>query len=144
MLPAEPNDELAENDWELVPNDNDSARIVYLRRIGHLDPSILPDVLDPNRSVKHLGIAGLARRGLDRDRLGAILAKAQPPVRSRIAGNADTDVPNRRGALLTVDAAGVGAGMVALVRPESGSPFGLADSPAALMDYALETDTDFL
>ena len=144
MLSADPLDVVAENDWELVPNDNDAARIVYIRRAGLLDPEVRADRLDPERSVKHLGVVSLIRRGINPYRLGTLLRQGQPRIKTCIIGNADTDHLNRSAALLTVDAAGVGAGLVALVRPDANSPFGRADNPLTLAQCAMESDAGFL
>jgi hypothetical protein len=143
QTPAEPTDAQAANDWEGVAGERGGARAIYLRRYGPLELAAQPQAFDPHASVKHLGIAGLVRRGLDTDRLGAALAHAAPPVRTFVCGNADTDMPDRSGALLTVDAAGVGAGMLAYWRFQSDSPFGIIDAPLELTQYALEADADF-
>ena len=138
QVAAEPGDEAAFNDWEAVPGEHGSARAAYMRRIGPLDPKIEMESPDASRSVKHLGIAGLARRGLDTNRLGAMLAAQTPPVSTSVIGNVDTYSPDRSAALLTVDGAGVGAGTVSLLRFDNSASFGYIDDPLALVQAANE------
>src|SRR5205823_2218445 len=136
--PAEPTDEQAANDSEPVAGEHGTAREVYARRVGK--PA---GKATEGGRVRHLGIASLTRRGLDTARLGAALAQVVPPVRTAVVGNADTEGWNRRAALLTVDAAGVGEGLVALSSPDADSPFGLKDDPIRLSQFAVEADAPF-
>ena len=92
------------------------ARMAYMRRVGPLNPNASRTSPDGDSAVKHLGIAGLTRRGLNADRLGAILASQTPPITTWVGGNADTYTPDRSAVLLTVDETGVGAGIVSLLR----------------------------
>ena len=139
-----PDDAQAANDWELVPGDSGSARNVFMRRIGPLDPHWDTKITEPQQSVKHLGLAGLVRRGLNDGRIGAILAQANPPVRAAVYGNADTDTRNRSGALLTLSASGIGAGVPALLRYYQNAPYGLVDDPLALLQYVEESEANFI
>jgi len=137
---SEPTDGLALEEGEPVPGEPGSVRAIYERRMGALDSR---KALPPN-PIWHLGMAPLEKRGLAEARLGAALAKAVPPVRAELYGNSDTDVPDRRAALLTVDAAGIGAGHVAMRREHPGSPFGIADDPLELMHALTESDADLV
>ena len=137
---SEPTDGLTLEENEQVPGEVGTARAVYERRMGALPKE---RGLPPN-PIWHLGMASLERRGLAQDRLGAALAQATPPVRVELYGNADTDVPDRRAALLTVDAVGIGAGHVAMRRAHVGSPFGIVDDPLALMQALSESDADLV
>ncbi len=137
---AERTDEQAANDWEKAPGERISAAESHRIRSGQ---GFLT-AFDPRRSVKHLGVQELKWRGLDRTRLGEYLAEAAPPVRARLIGNADTSGWRRRGALLTVDRLGVGGGLVALRSYDPRLPYGLIDNPAALVDYALQDQVDFV
>lgn len=142
QTPSEATDEMAANDWEKAPGERVSAAESHRQRLRlALNPA---DTFDPQRSVKHLGIPYLRVRGLDGATLGAQLADASPPVKTWIVGNADTAGWRRRATLLTVDKQGVGAGMVALRSYDSRLPYGLADSPPALLDYALQSDADLV
>ena len=137
---SEPTDGLAADDNEKVPGEPGTARTIYERRMGAVPTGqFLPD-----NPIRHLGMASLERRGLATDRLGAALEKATPPVRAELYGNADTDVPDRRAALLTVDAAGIGAGRVGMRREQPGSPFGIVDDPLALMHAVTESNADLM
>ena len=138
---AEPTDEHAANDWEKAPGERISAAESHKLRLGLPPPG--PNAFDAGRSIKHLGIRELRMRGLDTARLGAVLADAVPPVTTRSVGNADTSGWRRRAALLTVDGMGVGAGVVALRSYDPSRPFGLTDSPPAMVQYALWSDADF-
>ncbi len=138
-VPAAPTDEMAANVWEAVPGERGDAGAVYARRVGPLEAPLLP--MRP-ADIRHLGLAPLARRGLDSERLGAALAAANPPIRADVYGNADAAVWGRRAALLTVDGRGVGAGYVAPLRAHSQSPFGLADDPIRLTQAVLESEAD--
>ena len=140
---AESSDALAFNDWESVPGENGEARMAYMRRVGPLDPNAPQFSPDIDRSVKHLGIAGLARRRLEADRLGAILAGAKEPVSTWVCGNADTYTPDRSAALLTVDEHGIGAGLVSLLRYDNSTSFGLVDDPIAMLQAATEANRQF-
>ena len=145
-LPSEPTDEMAFNDWELVPGEQGAARAVYVRRVGTLDPSVDALHFDPERAVKHLGIVSLIARGLDKDRLGAALTHADPPVQAYVCGNADNGVkqPQRRAALLTADATGISGGMLDLYRFSTQTPFGLCDDPRAVIDFVARGKADFV
>ena len=137
-LPAEVTDEQAANDGESVPGEQGTAAEVYARRVGQ------PASTDRDRSsmrVKHLGIAGLARRGLDTDRLGAALAQETPKIQTFVVGNADTETWGRRAAALTVDALGVGAGVVAAAQGTASSL--LRDDPTALARAISQAHADF-
>ncbi len=143
---SEPSDEQAFNDWETVPGDLGVARAVYVRRAGTLDPSVEEAHFDPERAVKHLGIVSLLARGLDADRLGSSLARAKPPVRAYVCGNADKGIgqPRRRAALLTADTAGICGGMVELYRFSTQTPYGLCDDPRAMIDFVVQSHAEFL
>ena len=134
QAPAEKTDEQAANDWEKAPGERISAAESHRRRLSL--PAKPAYAFDPRRSVKHLGIQQLRVRGLDTGRLGAALASASPP--------APTAGWRRRAALLTVDKLGVGSGMVALRSYDPRLPYGLTDSPPALVEYAWQTDADFV
>lgn len=97
-----------------------------------------------NRSIYHLGLASLARRGLDTARLGAALAATAEPIRAFVCGNADADTPNRAAALLTLDAKGAGSGLISSLRHKPASPFGLADDPIQLSQIATEYPADLM
>ena len=134
---SEPTDAQAASEGETIPGERGTARAVYARRMGALP---IGQAL-PLHPIWHLGMASLERRGLATERLGAALAQAAPPVRAELYGNADTDVPDRRAALLTVDAAGIGTGQVGMRRGGySGSSFGRVDDPLALMQALTESD----
>jgi hypothetical protein len=133
---GEPTDEQAFNGWETVAGERGTAREVFARRIGLISAGNLP------YGIVHLGFASLMRRGLAEERLGAALAQARPPVRTLVLGSADTDIPGRRAALLTVDAAGRGSGVLPLSRQAAAAPFRRVDDPVRLMQAALESDAD--
>lgn len=144
QIPAEKTDALAFNDWELVPSETGEARAAYMRRVGPLDPDLLKHSPDPERDVKLLGLPELAQRGLDVNRLGAALSGAAPPVRTWVCGNVDTYSPDRAAALITVDARGVGTGLVSLLRYDNAASFGLIDDPLAMIQATSEAEADFL
>ena len=142
-----PTDHLAGNDWEILKGDRESVGTLFAKSTGLKS--------DPNHSVKHLGIASLQSRGLNRNRLGSLLSAASPSIKTWIVGNADTveraevngkvhseTVPERSASLLTVDEIGVGSGMIALHSFDSSRPFGLTDNPISLAGYALERHSD--
>ncbi len=131
---SEPGDEQAFNAAETVGEEPGAAGAVWARRTGKQAVQ--------GRTVVHINIASLTRRGLDTQTLGAILASANPPRRILVCGNADTDVPQRRAALFTLDAAGSAAGDVALTHPDAHSPFGVTDDVVTLARYAATTDAD--
>ena len=133
---GEPTDAQAGDEEETFPGERGGARVVYARRMGEATTGIAP----PNSSLWHLGMAALERRGLATERLGAALTEGVPLVRAALYGNADTDVPDRRAALLTVDAAGRGAGRVGRRREHVGSPFGIVDDPLLLMQSLTESE----
>ena len=133
---GEPTDGQAGNDSETVPGEAGTARAVYARRMGE---AAAGKAL-PNSPLWHLGMAALARRRLERERLGAALAETVPPVQAELYGNADTDAPDRRAALLTVDSEGIGVGRVGRRREQMGSPFGIVDDPLLLMQSLTESD----
>jgi hypothetical protein len=138
---SEPTDGLALDEDEKAPGgEPGTARTVYERRMGALSAN-QPLPANP---IWHLGMASLEQRGLATDRLGAALARAVPPVRAELYGNTDTDMPDRRAALLTVDAAGIGAGRVGMRRENPGSPFGIVDDPLELMHALTESDADLV
>ena len=137
---SEPTDAQAADDGEAVPGEHGTAREVYARRMG---PASIGIAL-PDSPVWHLGMASLERRGLATERLGAALAQAVPAVRAELYGNADTDAPDRRAALLTVDAAGRGAGRVGMRRERLDSPFGRVDDPLLLMQALTESRADLV
>jgi len=143
QVAAESTDAFAFNDWEAVPGENGEARMAYMRRVGPLEPFASRTAPDPDRAVKHLGIAALTRRGLSSDRLGAILASQTPPVTTWVGGNADTYTPDRSAALLTVDTMGAGAGAVSLLRFDNSESFGLIDDPLAMIQEANEAAQHF-
>jgi len=134
--------EQAANDWETAPGERISAAESHRTRLG-IKP-VPAYMSDPRNSVKHLGTQELKARGLDADRLGALLQSAKPPVRTWIVGNADTSGWRRRAALLTVDRLGVGSGMVALRSYDPRLPYGLTDNPAAIVEYATQSDAEFI
>jgi len=142
LAPSEPSDEKAANDWEKAPGERISAAESHRARLGGIN--LPPYIFDPHKSVKHLGIAELKARGLDSDRLGALLDGASPPIRTWIVGNADTSGWRRRAALLVVDKLGVGSGMVALRSYDPRLPYGLTDNPTTIADYATQADADFV
>lgn len=137
---SEPTDGLALEEGETLPGEPGTARTIYERRMGALPTGRTL----PANPIWHLGMASLERRGLATERLGAALAQSVPPVRAELYGNADTDVPDRRAALLTVDAAGIGAGRVGMHRLRPDSPFGIVDDPLALMHNLTESDADLV
>ncbi len=137
---SEPTDAQAAEDGETVAGESGTARSVYARRMGTISTATtLPD-----SPIWHLGMASLERRGLASDRLDAALARATPPVRAELYGNADTDLPDRRAALLTVNAVGIGAGRIGLRHGPPGSPFGIIDDPLKLMHALTESDADLI
>lgn len=139
QTPAEPTDGQAADDTEPVFGEPGTARVVYFRRTGR----VLQEGGN-QRFVCHLGVAPLARRGLDRGRLGAALSGALPPVRTLLIGNADADMPDRSAALLTADALGVCPGSVRIgTRPNAAAPFGRTDDPIALAQAADAENADF-
>ena len=137
---SEPTDAQAADDGEAIPGEHGTARTVYTRRMG---PTSIGVAL-PGSPIWHLGMASLERRGLATERLGAALAQAVPAVRAELYGNADTDAPDRSAALLTVDAAGRGAGRVGMRRERLGSPFGRVDDPLLLMQALTEARADLV
>ncbi len=138
QVAAENSDASAFNDWEAVPGENGEARMVFMRRVGPIDPNENRKEPDADRAVKHLGIASLTARGLSAARLGAILSSQKPSISSWVGGNVDTYSPDRSAALLTVDETGVGAGDVSLRRFDNSESFGLIDDPLALIQEANE------
>ena len=142
LVPSEPSDEQAANDWEKAPGEVISA--LESHRVRLLPLALPTYAIDPGHSVKHLGIKRLQARGLDSNRLGSLLAVASPPVSTWIVGNADTAGWRRRAALLTVDRLGVGSGLVALRSYDPRLPFGLSDRPHALAEYAFQTSAEFI
>lgn len=135
---GEPTDADAADANATVPGEEGTAQAVYTRRMGSPPAAIT----SPANAILHLGMASLEKRGFATDRLGAALAQAVPPVRVALYGNADTDTPDRRATLLTVDAAGQGAGWVGMQRRSADSPFGLVDDPAGLMRLVQESEAD--
>ena len=146
--PSFPNDLRAGNDWEILRGDLESVGTLFAKSTGLKS--------DPNHSVKHLGIASLQSRRLNRNRLGALLCAASPSIKTLIVGNSDTvqqsevngkvhseTVPDRSASLLTVNEIGAGSGMIALHSFDSSRPFGLTDNPISLAGYALEQHSDF-
>ena len=134
QLPAEPADEQAFNSRETVPVESGIAGVVFGRRTG-----VVPAA---GRAIVHLNAAALARRQITSQTLGAILAAAVPPRRILVCGNADTDLPMRRAALLGLDTQATGIGDVALARKDASKPFGLTDDVDTLARYAAQTDAD--
>lgn len=145
--PSLPTDLRAGNDWEILKGDRESVGTLFAKSTGLKS--------DPNHSVKHLGIPSLQSRGLNRNRLGALLSAAGPSIKTWIVGNSDTvqqlavngkihseTVQDRSASLLTVDEIGVGSGMIALHSFDSSRPFGLTDNPLSLGGYALEQHSD--
>ncbi len=145
--PSLPSDLRAGNDWEILKGDRESVGTLFAKSTGLKS--------DPDHSVKHLGIASLQSRGLNRNRLGALLSAASPSIKTWIVGNSDTvqqlevtgkihseTVQDRSASLLTVDEIGVGSGMIALHSFDSSRPFGLTDNPLSLGGYALEQHSD--
>ncbi len=137
---GEPTDALAMDDGEAVPGERGTARAVYERRMG----TVSSDLAIPRSPIWHLGWAGLERRGLATERLGAALASAVPPVRAELYGNADTDIPDRSAAMLIADANGIGAGQAGIRRELAGSPFGLVDDPLRLMQALTDSDAELI
>lgn len=138
QVAAEASDSFAFNDWEAVPGENGEARMAYMRRVGPLTSNLSLMSPNPDSEVKHLGIAVLATRQLDVNRLGSALAAQNPPVTTWVGGNADTYSPDRSAAMLTVNSLGVGAGLVSLLRFDNSAPFGLIDDPLAMVQAAAE------
>ena len=134
LVPSEPGDEQAVNLTETVGGEPGTGAVVYRRRTG-------ADVA-AGRTLVHLNVASLARRGLIAQGLGATLAQANPAKRILICGNADTDTRQRRGALLAIDAQGAATGDVALISADKNKPFGVTDDINALARYAATTDAD--
>ena len=140
QVAAEPDDSQAYNDWEAPFNENGSARMAYMRRMGPLDPEGQRRLPDPEFAVKHLGFAGLERRKLSHNLLGSALAGAG--ITRWIGGCADTDKPDRTAALLTVDSEGRSAGMFSLIRHDNAAAYGKIDDPLAMaqaVEEALDT-----
>ncbi len=135
--PAEASDELAYRGDEAAPDEPGSAAEVYTRRTDMALPA--------GDQIAHLGLASLVRRGLNGITLGAALAVAEPPVRAVVYGNADTDTPGRRAALLTLDRNGAGRGDPTLSQAMPALPFGRSDAvPALLAHVAASTDADLI
>ena len=138
LLPSEAGDEQAFNGTEsvmgAVPGETGTAGEIYARRTGR--------ALVPGRTIVHLNVASLTRRQIIGQNMGAALANADPPRRMVICGNADTDTPQRRAALLALDAQGTTAGDVALVLKDTDKPFGITDDVATLARFAAATDAD--
>jgi hypothetical protein len=131
--PSEPGDELAFDVREKVPDETGSASDIFRRQIG----SDIPH----GKQIVHLGIDSLIRRELNTSLLGAILAAAQPSRRVVICGNADTDRPQRRAALLAIDAQGLASGDVALTQADPEKPYGLTDANVERMShYIVDSD----
>ena len=140
---GEPGDERAANDWEQFKGDPTDVRSLFQQQNGEgLENGA--GAANSMTMVRHLGWPGLVRRGISEQVLGALLGKANPPITTFICGNADTDKPNRRAALLTLNATGQGMGLVALKRYVASDPFGLADDPIALIQTVAEHETDFV
>jgi hypothetical protein len=130
---AGPTDELAYDAGELVRAQGVTAGELYRRETGKSVP--------PGKQIVYPGIADLTRRGLNTATLGATLAAAQPPRRVVVCGNADTDRPQRRAALLAIDAQGLASGDVALTQDDPASPYGRADANVeTLSRYVVESD----
>ncbi len=127
-------DEQAVNSGEAVGEEAGTGGVVYRRRVGADVPT--------GRTVVHLNVAALTRRGLIGQGLGAVLAQASPLRRILICGNADTDMRQRRGALLAIDAQGTATGDVALLLPDKSKPFGVTDDINTLARYGATTDAD--
>ena len=128
QAPAETTDEESyQVGREIV--EGDDAGIVYRRRTG-LDP-LHGGVIKPDSVVVHLGIAPLRRRGLVNALAECISnrhAAALPAV--AVYGNADTDKPGRRVALLGIDRDGAAAGAVTrgMLTLDAAAPFGVRDN----------------
>ncbi len=133
---GEPTDAQGADEGESVPGERGTARAVYERRMGKIPTGRTL----PQRPVWHLGWAGMERRGLATERLGAALAQATPPIRAELYGNADTDLPDRSALLLVADANGIGTGQSGKRREMPASPFGIADDPLLLMQALTESD----
>ncbi|HLK61704.1 MAG TPA: hypothetical protein VKU00_34480 [Chthonomonadaceae bacterium] len=144
MVGAVPDDVQAANDWELVPGDNNSARTIFMRRMGPLDPHWDTKPSAPEQAVKLMGVPELMQQGMNNRRLGSLLALAHPPVSAAVFGNADADTRDRSAALLTVNGVGTGAGIVSLVRYNQSAPFGMTDDPLALLQVVEESDARFI
>jgi hypothetical protein len=130
---AKATDELAYDIGETVREGGGKARDVYRQQTGAAPPS--------GKQIVHLGISSLIQRDLNNTTLGALLAAAQPPRRAVVCGNADTDRPQRRAALLAIDSRGLASGDVALSQPDPNWPFGLADANVeTLSRYIAESD----
>ena len=134
LVASEVGDEQAVNSREAVGEESGTGAIVYRRRVGVDVPT--------GRTVVHLNVAALTRRGVIGQGLGAMLAQASPLRRILICGNADTDVRQRRGALLAIDAQGTATGDVALLLPDKSKPFGVTDDINTLARYGATTDAD--
>ena len=98
----------------------------------------------PGRTLAHLNIASLTRRGINTQTLGAILGAASPPRRILICGNADTDTMysgRARCLLWTRQERSRRCGADPAIRHDA-QPFGLADDVVTLARYAATTDAD--
>lgn len=136
-------DEEAGNSWE--PYTRDGKEYIALEYAKRAKKAIDYSPIDNSeRTVKHLGIGDWERRGLLLGRIGAVLQRANPPVRVSVYGNADTDWRRRRVALFTTDEHGEGEGLLALRSYAEKRPFGLTDDALVLSEYALKSDADLV
>lgn len=139
--PAEETDDDAANDWETVPGESGTAREVWARRMGQK----AENVKTFRNGARLLGIAPLARRGLARTRLGALLVQANPPVSTFVCGSVEGNPRDRSAALLTMDANGVGEALFRVLRDASNAngPPGMVDDVVRMAQLASESEAEF-
>ncbi len=125
-IAAEPEDAFAANDNEHITEEQGDALTLYRRRTGKLSHKPVVD------GIVHLHIASLARRGINTQTVGAVLASANPPIPTAIYGNISADSVSRTAALFALDSMGRGTGRFDIFRPLPAAPNVNRDDPIRL------------